>query len=381
MGEYRMSDAVTFRIGLVGPTRIGKTSLVTALLAESQTLLAGSGVAMRTVGVATEAKIASNKKELDGDLLAGEFQSKSLKGTVEPFTFHLKLDPGVPRSEINLELLDFPGGWLVADERPAQYAADWDSCLRFITDSTVLLVPVDAALLMEASLASQKRALPRLLTTYEVEQVARDWARERNRKPYEPALVVFCPVKCESYFKDNGGRRDKSVQLLARFKETYGDVIGAVTGEAPKASMLYAPIDTIGCVELIDATWPLAPGTQDHAFHAEYRVRRPAKISRQGVDDVMRALCKHLVEGRRVVSAGEGQLLTGQAEQAWRYAERREGFFRDIWLWVNGERQARQDMAQQRTEESKEAWDRVAALDAVLNRIAAGRYGPRVHEL
>src|SRR6202050_388816 len=111
MGVSEMTGAVNFKIGLVGPTRIGKTSLITALLGESHTLLAGSGVAMRTVGMATDAKVASNKKELDGDLLAGEFQSKSLKGPVEPFTFHLKLDPGVPESQINIDLLDFPGGW------------------------------------------------------------------------------------------------------------------------------------------------------------------------------------------------------------------------------------------------------------------------------
>ena len=381
MGVSEMTGAVNFKIGLVGPTRIGKTSLITALLGESHTLLAGSGVAMRTVGMATDAKVASNKKELDGDLLAGEFQSKSLKGTVEPFTFHLKLDPGVPESQINIDLLDFPGGWLVADQRPAQYESDWEECRRFITESTVLLVPVDAAILMEASLASQRRAWPRLLTTYEGEQGARDWAIERNRKPYEPAMVVFCPVKCESYFTDNGGRRDRSIQLLQRFKEVYRDVTNAVSSEAPKAQMIYAPIDTIGCVELVDATWPLAEGTQDHAFHAEYRVRKPAKISRKGVDDVMRALCKHLVEAKRVVSATEGQVLTGQAELAQRYAERREGFFRDIWLWVNGERMARQDDAQQATERSHEAWERVAALDTVLSRIAADRYGPRVYEL
>jgi hypothetical protein len=376
-----MAPEVTFKIGLVGPTRIGKTSLITALLAESRTLLAGSGVTMHTVGVATEAKIASNRKELDGDLLAGEFQSKSLKGTVEPFTFHLKLDPGVSGSEINIDLLDFPGGWLVADERPAQYAQDWDQCLTFIKESTVLLVPVDAALLMEASLAKQRHALPRLLTTYEVEEVARDWAIERNRKPYEPALVVFCPVKCESYFADNGGRRDRSVQLLQRFKETYAEVITAINSEAPKASLIYAPIDTIGCVELIDATWPLAEGSQDHAFHADYRVRRPAKISRKGVDDVMRALCKHLVDSKRVVSAAEGQVLSSQADQAWRYAERREGFFRDLWFLLNGERLSRQRDAEAASEKSQEAWERVAALEAVLNKIASAQYGQRVHEL
>jgi hypothetical protein len=37
-------ESAAFRIGLLGPSRIGKTSLITALLAESQQLLAGSQV-------------------------------------------------------------------------------------------------------------------------------------------------------------------------------------------------------------------------------------------------------------------------------------------------------------------------------------------------
>lgn len=206
-------SGVTFKIGLLGPTLVGKTSLVTALLAESQVLLAGSGVAMRTVGAGTEDKIASNRRELEGDLLAGEFRPGSLRGTVEPFTFTLKLDPGVPGSEINLNLLDFPGGWLSA-QRPEEHGPDWEKCRQFITDSTVLLVPVDAAVLMEAAQADHRRAIPHLLTTFEVEQVARDWAIERNRRSQEPALIAFCPVKCESYFTDNGGRRNKSARYL-----------------------------------------------------------------------------------------------------------------------------------------------------------------------
>ena len=186
-------SSATFKIGLLGPTQVGKTSLVTALLAESQVLLAGSGVAMRTLGVETEDKIASNRRELEGDLLAGEFRPGSLRGNVEPFTFTLKLDPGVEGAEINFELLDFPGGWLSA-QRPEQHERDWQECRHFITNSTVLLVPVDAAVLMEAAQADHKRAIPHLLTTFEVEQIARDWAIERNRRPNEPALVAFCPV-------------------------------------------------------------------------------------------------------------------------------------------------------------------------------------------
>jgi putative ribosome biogenesis GTPase RsgA len=50
-----------FRISLLGPSGVGKTSLVTAMLAESQKILAGSGTAMRPVGPRTSDAIARNQ--------------------------------------------------------------------------------------------------------------------------------------------------------------------------------------------------------------------------------------------------------------------------------------------------------------------------------
>jgi len=370
---------VTFKIGLLGPTRVGKTSLVTALLAQSEILLAGSGVTMTTVDSATEAKIAQNQEALEGDLLAREFRSASLSSTVEPFTFNLKLDPGVPNAEIYMELLDFPGGWLDPRYRPPELAADWEVCKKFIKESTVLLIPVDAALLMESVLAPHKQAVPRLLNTRAVKEVARDWAIERNRQPKEPALVVFCPVKCESYFTDNGGIRDLSLRLYQQFRETYGGVIEAVKLNAPAARLMYAPIDTIGCVEIVRAEWPLdEKGDQD--FRAEYRIRLDRRVSRAGVDDVLQALCRLLVEARKVAEIQQGNARDQSVQQSREYAERHEGFLRNMMLWVTRERQARQQAVATRTKEADEVWRRVSALDEVLQKIASAPFGKRVQE-
>ncbi len=372
-------DDVTFKIGLLGPTRVGKTSLVTALLAQSEILLAGSGVTMTTVDSATEAKIAQNQEALEGDLLAREFRSASLSSTVEPFHFNLKLDPGVPDAEIYMDLLDFPGGWLDPRYRPTEFEADWEGCKKFIKESTVLLVPVDAALLMESVLAKHKQEVPRLLNTRAVREVARDWANERNRRPFEPALVVFCPVKCESYFTDNGGTRDLSIRLYQQFKETYADVVDTVKRHAPAARLMYAPIDTIGCVEIVRADWQDdKSGKPD--FHAEYRIRLNRKVSREGADDVLRALCRLLVEARKVAEVQAGSAIDQDVQQSRAYAERHEGFLRNMMLWVTRERQTRQQLVLARTRDADEVWRRVNALDEVIQKTASAPYGKRVQE-
>ena len=68
--------------------------------------------------------------------------------------------------------------------------------------------------------------MPRLLDVLAVEQVARNWAIERNLRPAEPALLVFCPVKCESYFTDNGRLPEqlgRAVETLPRSLRTGDD--------------------------------------------------------------------------------------------------------------------------------------------------------------
>jgi GTPase SAR1 family protein len=334
MTESMDATDATFRIGLLGPSRVGKTSLVTALLAQSHDLLGESGVTLGWANRATESKLVQNKQDLEGDILAGSFSSASLHSTMEPFTFRLKLDPGVPGAEISIELLDFPGGWLQEKTRPASATADWLASRDFITQSTVLLIPVDAALLMEASLGKHWRGVSSMLTIAAVESVARDWATERKRREPEPALLVFCPVKCESYFTDNGGAKNRSAELERRFRDTYGSVIRAV--------------------------------------------RQPKIISRVGVDDVMRAICKQLVEGRRLLDVKQGEVLDERASIASEYAGRNEGFFRNIWLVISRERKAREEAARVAGGEARENARRVAALDSVLKQIAAGHFGPRV---
>ncbi|WP_066374275.1 hypothetical protein [Herbidospora mongoliensis] len=369
-----------FKIGLLGPSRVGKTSLVTALISEGQQLLAGSGVAMLPDGRATEDKIADNWEQLQGDLLAGEFTPGNLRGTMEPFYFRLALDPGVPGARIGIELLDFPGGWLAGRGRSAHSESDWDACRSFITRSTALLVPIDAALLMETYEKQHVKLLPKHLTTTQVESVAREWAIERNRRPHEPALIAFAPVKCEAYFNDNGGLRNKSHLLRQKFDEVYGGVVAAVRAEAPHAQLLYTPVDTLGCVEMVKSDWVLNEAG-DWTFDAKYRVRRDRKISRMGVDDLMTAVSQQLIQGKRTMTADESADLIQRAQQAQDLADRSEGFFRDVLMWLNRERQARREAAGRQDREAQEAVRRLQSLDTVLEKIATRKFGPRVQRL
>lgn len=375
------SHELAFRIGLVGPSRVGKTSLITALLRDSQRLLQGTPVSLRPVGTATEKRIAQHRRELDGSLLAGEFTPGALRGTEEPFTFQLLLDSGVRGTGIRLELLDYPGGWLDPATRPHDRDADWQSCQRFLQQCSVLVVPVDAAVLMEPTSGAQLRAVPSILTTPEVGEVVRQWLKERNWRPDEPALLMLCPVKCESYFDDNGGRRDESEELLSRVRRVYADVIEAVPAEAPHVRVVYAPVDTIGCVEILHAEWSPDPREPSGvAFAAHYGVRWPARQAVKGADDVLVALCKHLVAAQQRVESDVAGDVRGAADRAREYAERDEGFIRNIWYHLSGERARRTHTALVTGHRAGEADARVSALADVVADLARRDPGGRVRQ-
>lgn len=370
---------LVYRIGMVGPSRVGKTSLITALLRGGQRLLEGTPIGMKAIGSPTQKRLTQHRVDLDGSLLAGTFQPGALGSTQEKFEFQLLLDPGVPDAGIELRLLDYPGEWFDPRHRPPDSTAAWEECERFLEQSSVLIVPIDAAVLMEATNASHLRAMPAILATTQVSDVVRSWLTERKRRPDEPGLLLLCPVKCESYFNDNGGDRDDSADLLAWVRRVYREVIEAVPAVAPHVRTAYCPVDTIGCVEILRAEWvahPADPGRL--SFLAEYGVRLPRRQSIKGADDVLVALCRHLVGARALVEGQEATDSDQRAQDARRYAERDEGFFRNIWFHLNGERRLREDVARSRRDDAVQALGRVQALTAIVEELAQRRPGERV---
>jgi hypothetical protein len=375
---------LVYRIGMVGPSRVGKTSLITALLRDGQRLLAGTPVSMKAIGTATQKRLAQHRRELDGALLAGEFDPGALGGSQEQFVFHLLLDPGVPGTGIELQLLDYPGGWFDPVNRPSGADAQWAECERFLEQASVLIVPIDAAVIMEATAASHLRAVPSILATAVVADVVRAWLKQRNQRPEEPALLLLCPVKCESYFADNGGRRDQSAALLSWVRRVYQQVIEAVPNEAPDVRTIrtvYCPVDTIGCVEILRAEWLPTPGEPGAlTFSAHYGVRPPGEQSILGTEDILIALCRQLVGARQKVEQRAAALAQDAAAAAQTFADRDEGLLRNIWFLLNGERRLRHEAAVNRREDAARAAERLQALTAIVDDLARRQHGDRVHQ-
>lgn len=301
------------KLSVVGPSRVGKTSLTTAILDNAQELLRGTPVIIKAAGQKTEKKILQHRNEMRGSIAAGEFNPGGLGGTQEPFIFEFQISVG--EHAVHFGYLDFPGGWLT--DRADNREEAWEECLAWFRESQALVIPIDAAILMEATRPKQKRAAPSILGVAQVEQVAMEWATYRNSEENKPALLVLAPVKCEAYFDDNGGRFDKSEELFFEVQRTYRPVLDTVRGELERGSnrlqILYAPVDTYGCVEFTKPYWSEADVPGGFEFSADYRIRDQGRVQPLGAADIMSSVCRTVLsEGAQLTDAYKAMLERDQ---------------------------------------------------------------------
>ncbi len=372
--------SLDFKIGIIGPSRVGKTSLIATMLRDAQRMLEGSPTRIEADDSATQAKIDEHDNELQGAIRSGRFRNQAVRGTEDPFEFKLRLEPGNGAASVRFEVLDFPGAWVTS--QLAEHVARWKECQAWIESSRVMLVPIDATLLMETQTDEHDQALDKLLTVAQVKKVVRMWAKGRNQHAAEPATLLLCPVKCETYFADNGGLRNASRRLLERVRQVYATVITTVKGEAPHVQIAYAPIDTLGCAELISAEWEedsRTPG--DFIFSTMFRVIKPGELRSKGADSLMAMLCAEALSlaGERARALAEA--TRGGADAAAERAERSEGFLHDIWNRFNGETKRRQEHAQQLYAELQAQLRQVEALQKALQAMASFPRDSRLQKL
>jgi hypothetical protein len=258
----------------------------------------------------------------------------------------------------------------------------WAECLEHIKSSVMLLVPIDAAVLMEAATPPQRAAVEMLLGFGDVEDVARSWAQIRNLEENrsEPAVLVLAPLKCERYFDDNGGYGKEADELRRRVADWYGNLITIVREEAAdrEIRIVYAPVDTYGVVELMEAYWQdKGQGYLD--FTANYRVRgNPSGASVKAAGAIMQELCQCLVEGWDVVEGRSEEQLRSEYRRLVRRDQDRKGFWGTLGYYLSGEASENQTGQNKTAQEIATVERRRRELRESVEKLAADSYDPRV---
>jgi hypothetical protein len=372
-----------FRVAVVGPSRVGKTTLLTAILSDTQDLLAGTPITVE-MDERTRVRVKRQQKELQQALDLGEFNAAALGGTQEINRYHVTLTgEGDTVAEIPFDLLDYPGAWLDEEER-VKYphaVSEWPNFLDHVRESIMLLVPIDAAVLMEAVTPPQRAAVSALLGLIDVNEVGRRWAKGRQQNGDEPAVVVLAPLKCEKYFNDNGGRGHQAGELRARVRERYDALLRIVAQETAGRSMpvrvVYAPIDTYGCVELIEARWKTVAGRPD--FEAHYRFRgRPPVLQVRAAGTVMQELCRSILVGQTKAEIAQRLVHQREYDAGVERKAAAKGFWETMAYHLTGEAsRVNRQIRDQSASIARVAARQAQLLDAT-RRLAAVAADPRV---
>ncbi len=307
-----------YKIGIVGAQRRGKTSLITTLLNESNTYHKKSGISIvpyeENGQSQTQDKVSTNSLEIDQAIKDGSkselkiFKS-STASSARGFIFHLVMsinNNNNNNAKLNFALLDYLGQWLSDLEANEE---KWNACQEWIRESSVLIVIVDSNLVMEADSQDKVESALKLMETQKVKSLVEDWAKNR-RNQQKSALLIFVPVKCESYFNDNGGEIDESLALYKRitnfyYKSTIQSVKSIFSGSDqgqhfgftnPKYTIEYHPVDTIGCIEIARANW--VNNKFGLTLNSEYLLRYSAQYQSQrkplGSIDLLTSICKQI---------------------------------------------------------------------------------------
>ena len=338
-----------FKVALLGPSGVGKTTLLASMFDDTQERLRGTSLNV-DLDTHTRARISEHRKELNDAVGTQVFKSGSLSGTqaADWLTFSLR-SINNRELEIPFEALDYPGGWLdpAAREAGAVSEEGWEQIETHIEHSILTLIPIDATLLMEANNPAERAASLQLLGIVDVHDMVQLWARSRNTTEHrdEPAVLMLVPIKCEKYLDPSRPAGSDADALRERVQSVYDEITETVRKEARDRiiTILYKPIETYGCIQLVDGVWklPSARGKQP-VFEGSYRFTSDLPERRiSGVGAVMRQLCATVLEGQERVSELDESASREQQQEHLSRMARRRGFWKAFGYRMRGE--ARRD--------------------------------------
>lgn len=244
----------TYNVGMFGPSRIGKTTLIAAMVEEFRSVadqlysLDKTYLKLNPSDQSSSQRISQRINDLKSGIEKGAFKTGTLVGTSMHEIFNLRFEKGADESfQQNFVLHDFPGGWIDDPDKEKELdIKKWD----------VFILPTDAAAIMECYDQKQRQALRGNLGIHQVENVIRDWVRHRDGLQ---SLCIISPVKCETYFTYpmiSPILSDRSHDLYNKVVyEYYHNVIKILKEEKNSINCLYMPVNTIGCCYLKEPTW------------------------------------------------------------------------------------------------------------------------------
>ncbi|MBB5868946.1 hypothetical protein F4553_002325 [Allocatelliglobosispora scoriae] len=354
-----MTPTMVHRIGIAAPSGVGKTTLLASLLLDGREMLNGQNGRLTAENQAQSADLSDLINRIKGALENHHLNLGAINATIGVKNYRLRLGAGVSGPSVILDIMDYPGGIITGE---VQDQNSWVRVQEHVEQSTMLLVPINAPALMSATTIAERAALSSHLAIEEVSVMVESWAKFRGGIDSEPACIMFCPIRCESYFSDHHNVVDESARLFQAVSTAYRDVWDLVRSNAPRAQIGYLPLDTLGSVSLQEARWLPNSTTGKLECQPTFHARAPYKFSPKGVRNLMVLTAKLLMEDT------ERQAEAQESRAGRLYREASEEVDRDrfvLWRWwleASGQMDQMRGRAEQRRSELVAARSQLGTL-------------------
>lgn len=340
------------KIGMVAPSRAGKTSILSAILMEVKERLSGNvqGIQFSAADEATNTamkRAISNFKACTAGAGADVFEVPQIQGSQSianyKFAFTIPVPSGSGSETLSVDIMDYPGGYLGTSRYD-------ELVVPFLNECCALVVPIPSDLLMELASASGRanphsvRIAARAREMLEIDNVVaavRDWV---DRKVQADSLhqVIFVPLRCEKYFNDNGGHFDEHGALFNAVEKFYvKELASSISGGGKHLKMEILAVDTYGIVELSDVV--LSEDGNELVSTFSRRVWMEHRIQPKFAFELLVGILHLQLQDKAEQLGIDIEKLEEEI--------RNRDFFEDIWKWIFGDLEKKrkiEEMARQK---------------------------------
>ncbi|MEW6709005.1 MAG: hypothetical protein AB1403_04215 [Candidatus Riflebacteria bacterium] len=222
-----MSNTFNLKFTMLGARRVGKTSLLAAMYDK---LTDDDSIICITREQRTSAILSSKLQLLEDQAREASIKvdpSAGIDGSAERCDYKFELGKNGKDPHMKISFTDYPGGWLNASSGMR------DEVVQIVKNSQVILVAIDSpALLEENGKFNEKINQPK-----EVCEVLKLGLRDNVN-----TLVLFCPVKAETYLK-NERREDLTSAVKKSFHNSF-----EFLKSLKNTVVAIVPVQTMGCV-------------------------------------------------------------------------------------------------------------------------------------
>ena len=253
----------------LGPSCIGKTTLVSSVIDALLTTLEQSGGSI-TAQLGSEDADLLHKNLQSLRSASGTLPQTLLEPTARPHAYTVSVGGSASsllgkllsgRVSMQLAFHDYSGALI--DDLPA-----FTSSVLPLAQAEVLLVPVDASLFMEAASGQEEVAAQAVHRIVSIEELIVEWEKGRALTTGR-GLLIFAPLRCEAYFGDNGmeAKKEEAERLASLVcNRFFSNIMAIVQFFGENINCLYVPVDTLGHCRVMSREWDI----QNPAFRATY---------------------------------------------------------------------------------------------------------------